>query len=724
MNDTKLLKILITATDNASKELKKVSSSIGDIGDKGNSIMGVLGGVSKFLLGLGIAGGTAALAVAGLSVHLATDFQKTLRETSTNLNYSAAQTVDLGNAIKDTMMISPSPMNDIAEAYRTAGSEGFSLAQSQKIIAETNKAAIVTGDSLGSITNATTIAMHDYGASVNDTSKYLGYMHGAMVGGNMTMAQLSPVIGILSNTTHLAGVSFQEAMAGMSMMTQSGASTSEAVTDINNALMHLEVPTAGAKDAMMSLGQAAGVDLIADFKNVKNGSMTLQSAMNDVMKASGGSIDKLHAMIPETRALRFAMAYAGDQGKSFAKDLDQVNDGENALKDSYEANADNLDVLTGIMKNQLQVVLINLGTTFLPILIKAMKFLTDTFAAHREEIQAVIKRVSEFVSEAWDRLSQALTWFVTNIWPKIQTALKEFGSWFSTTGGPGINKFVTETWKRLQDAFNYFVTNIWPKIQPALEDLVNLFMTQVVPAVKELWDNLVKLWNVIGPLIIPILGLLAGALGVVIVGAILTLLVAIKVLATVLSAIVGIVTFVVQQCIVWFNMLRDTFLNVVDFFVNLATGNWQKAWDSFGRVLGGFKNMALGVFYAVKDGILSSLRAIADPIRNFRNSIQGQNFMGVTISLPEIPHFANGVENFKGGVALVGENGPELVTLSPRSTVKTASQTRDILAGSSNSAGGNTININITWNGFFSTDSDIAEMAKRVKRIFAQHGIA
>jgi hypothetical protein len=44
-------------------------------------------------------------------------------------------------------------------------------------------------------------------------------------------------------------------------------------------------------------------------------------------------------------------------------------------------------------------------------------------------------------------------------------------------------------------------------------------------------------------------------------------------------------------------------------------------------------------------------------------------------------HFAGGVENFKGGLAIVGEKGPELTRLPRGSDVFTASETKAMLKG-------------------------------------------
>jgi hypothetical protein len=73
-----------------------------------------------------------------------------------------------------------------------------------------------------------------------------------------------------------------------------------------------------------------------------------------------------------------------------------------------------------------------------------------------------------------------------------------------------------------------------------------------------------------------------------------------------------------------------------------------------------------------------------------------------------VPGFASGVRNFGGGMALVGERGPELVNLASGSNVIPSGATRGLLSGG---GGGMTQNITINVNG----TSDVAATARAVR---------
>ena len=72
---------------------------------------------------------------------------------------------------------------------------------------------------------------------------------------------------------------------------------------------------------------------------------------------------------------------------------------------------------------------------------------------------------------------------------------------------------------------------------------------------------------------------------------------------------------------------------------------------------------------------------------------KGVSPLSGAVGVGKVPAFASGVTNFKGGMALVGERGAELVTLPRGSNVLPANQTKNVL---NNSGGNKTYNVNVT----------------------------
>ena len=92
-------------------------------------------------------------------------------------------------------------------------------------------------------------------------------------------------------------------------------------------------------------------------------------------------------------------------------------------------------------------------------------------------------------------------------------------------------------------------------------------------------------------------------------------------------------------------------------------------------------------------------------INNVRNAASSAANAIANLSNIRIPGFAGGVQNFRGGAAVVGERGPELVTLPRGASVTPNGQ-----------AGGSTFNISVSAN----TRSDGRAIAREVRREIRQ----
>lgn len=123
-------------------------------------------------------------------------------------------------------------------------------------------------------------------------------------------------------------------------------------------------------------------------------------------------------------------------------------------------------------------------------------------------------------------------------------------------------------------------------------------------------------------------------------------------------------------------------------FQGIFTGNWNKAWGTiklgFEDVVSGLGSFFKGIFDAIMgyfktwvNGFVGLVNGIISGINGVMDKIPGAK----GVQIPLIPHLASGIENFSGGMALVGEQGPELVRLPRGSDVVPADQTAKMMGG-------------------------------------------
>jgi hypothetical protein len=220
---------------------------------------------------------------------------------------------------------------------------------------------------------------------------------------------------------------------------------------------------------------------------------------------------------------------------------------------------------------------------------------------------------------------------------------------------------------------------------PIFISLVDWFMTKLVPALQTagstvmsaLVPRLQSLWEFAQTKIIPIVMKVVGWIGDNLPGAINTV-------APIIAALVdvGLTNFEsILRLIVlaWETALEPAFIAMMEW-VGKVTGGWSnlsRGANEARRVIGEMAGKVRELFtLKVPDWIT--------------NGIKMPEF-----SLPSLPGFAGGVRNFSGGAAIVGERGPELVTLPRGSNVTPAAQTRQLMAQAPSGGGGTSVNVTV-----------------------------
>lgn len=139
--------------------------------------------------------------------------------------------------------------------------------------------------------------------------------------------------------------------------------------------------------------------------------------------------------------------------------------------------------------------------------------------------------------------------------------------------------------------------------------------------------------------------------------------------------------------------LSDTWTNIS----SVATTAWdgikgmfKTAWDGIVGVIRGPANLIIGFANGIIGAYEKMLNAVAGVINKIPDidipgwvPVFGGKSFGIPdigeISLPKIPMLAKGTDYFAGGLALVGEQGPELVNMPRGSSVTPNGRTEDLL---------------------------------------------
>lgn len=219
-----------------------------------------------------------------------------------------------------------------------------------------------------------------------------------------------------------------------------------------------------------------------------------------------------------------------------------------------------------------------------------------------------------------------------------------------------VGPYFISLWKRIETA----LISAWNKIKPAWDSLMNVIpklkiaINPVLVALDNIFTMAINGQGAFEPLI-SVLQIVASIFGGALVGAFIvaanvlvgTVVAAINVAAAIITGFLGVLE------------------GIITFLTGVFTGNWEMAWQGivkiFDSVFSAIKGIADGILGGVKEtinGIIKSINSIQFTVPDIVPGIGGKTFGGLNI-----PLFANGVENFSGGPAIIHDKGAEIVDL-------------------------------------------------------------
>lgn len=250
-------------------------------------------------------------------------------------------------------------------------------------------------------------------------------------------------------------------------------------------------------------------------------------------------------------------------------------------------------------------------------------------------LQPYIDGIKTFIVEAWNFILTTIVPILNNIWSAIVTAWQ----YIWETLQPiltGLKETISAAWDYILAVISVVLNRISTIVSAGFE-IIKCIVTTVTDAIKWIWSNF----------------------GDIIVAKI----------KNVWDTVAGV-----------FRGASQVLQGIFQTLTGLLTGNWSKCWE-------GIKNIVSGVWNSitsfVKGGVNSIISAINVFIRGI-NKIKVPDWVpgvgGKGFSISEIPMLAKGTDYFQGGLAIVGEQGPELVSMPRGSQVIPNRETENILS--------------------------------------------
>lgn len=548
-----------------------------------------------------------------------------------------------------------------------------------KAIADFGKTCINAAEALEQTMKKTDVIFGDSAEAVNDwalaNERSFGLGSGTIAGYMNSIADITQGMGMAKEASVDMAKGATE--LGVQLANWNGIDAATAINDIQSAMTGstkglekygIKINDAAKEQAMLSLGLSGTYDKL---DNATKAQVIYQAAL----EASGNAVDywnegnrsmgfylneakEQFGNITETIGA-FFLPLAKKGAEMFADFVSNANlfvvkisDVINSFKEGMEQGEDIVDNIWFVFK---EVFGIEIPDTVLDMISNVVEYwqslwdiVVDLWNTLGQPIFNIIKEIfldlmanSDIIFNAISTYFQIMTDSIKVVWESILKPVFDFiVDIIQTT-----KQYFDENCSGMSTIFNDFVVTIksfWEgALKPVLQAIGDFIKNILLPAFKYVFEN--------G--ILPIVGNVFKGIGDV-----------------------------------WNNSLKPILNGIIEFVQGVFSGNWSRAWE-------GVVSIVKGVFSGIVTAVKSPINTVIGIINNFingLNKLQVPDWVpaigGKGINIPNIPMLYKGTDYFKGGMAIVGEQGPELVEMPRGSRVYTASETKEKLSS------GNTYN--------------------------------
>mgnify|MGYP003289204900 CR=1 FL=1 len=438
--------------------------------------------------------------------------------------------------------------------------------------------------------------------------------------------EYNKIMGSLENSSERAGYTAEETtqiyktLYGVLADDQSAATTTANLQAIRLSQEKLTKMTNAAIGAWSTYGDSIPIDGLAEAINHTSQLGEVQGTLSDVLEWGGVSVDDFNTKLAECadaeERANLILQQLTDQGLTEAGEAWQKNN--EALVENNLANAD--------MQEQMG----KLGETVMPIL-----------------------------TEVTSAMASLLSWF-NSLSPGMQKAIlialtlaAGIGSLSSVFGNLGISisDISTKVIPALSKGMSFIASNPIVLLIAAIVGLVTLIATkgdEIQGILQKVDDFLQRIFltdwrEIFGP-----------GLGDILNG------------------------FFANLKNIW-DSIKLLFDGIIDFIRGVFTGDWERAWNGVKKIFSGIFGALDAIVKAPLNGVIGLLNGAISAVNSL---IKGFNKIGFDMptwlgggswhpnipTIPNIPYLATGGVVYKGS-AIVGEAGPELLTVSGGKTI-------------------------------------------------------
>jgi len=338
---------------------------------------------AKWSKGMKIAGGimvASVVAVATVSIKTASEFDTAMREVNTMMGLSKDEFQAFSKEVKGLSKDMGVDAVKSAKALYQAISAGVPKENAIDFLRIATKAAIGGVTETEVAVDGLTTVINAFKLPITDAEKVADIMFTTVKGGKTTFEELSASLFQVAPIAAASGVKFEEVSAALATMTKQGVPTSVATTQLRQAMVALQKPTADMQIVIGDLGYESGQSMLQE--------LGLAGTLNTLKDSTGGSNEMLMKMFGSVEGGSAVLALTGENAQMFTTDFEAMSDTAGASNDAFVEMEGGIGHTMEKMKSQFKDMSLSIGNALIPILEKLMKF-----------VAPIIEKVSTWIEE-------------------------------------------------------------------------------------------------------------------------------------------------------------------------------------------------------------------------------------------------------------------------------------------------------------------------------------
>ncbi len=627
--------VVFQVTADNSKLSSELDSSTSVINKKTSGWAGAAKGAA-----VAIGASFTALAAVGKQVYdFGSEYEQTIANASTLFGDTQVDVDNLNDkmlALSDSTGIAASELGTTLYNALSAGIPATEdMGEAMDFLTKSSELAKAGFTDVDTAVATTAKILNSYKMDVSEADRVQKILMQTQNNGITTVGELGASLAQVTPTAAAMNVAFEQVGAALAGMTAQGTPTAQATTQLNS--MFAELGKSGTI-AQKALAKATEGTKYAgkSFQDLMKEGVPLNEVlglMDESAKANGKTLLDMFGSIEAGKA---ALSMTGENAESFTKNLAAMATEADVVGDAYGKVTETTAEKMNKMVNQLKNMAIDLFTQISPMITELLPMVADALQQILPPLVQLIVDIMPQIIDLFTQLMPIIVELITSLLPPLVDVIMALL--------PPIMELISALLPPLASLLQALAP-LLTMVAKLLSPIIELFGSLLTPIIEVITSALTPLIEIISEIIDAVFPLLEGAL---------------KSLSKTFGSIFKTIGDTVKGA---FDGIKQVFSGVIDFITGVFTGNWRKAWEGVRSIFKGIIDTLVAIFKAPINFIIDGINFFIRGLNKLKIPDWVPLIGGKGINIAEIPKLAKGGTLTHGGTVMVGEEGPELLTL-------------------------------------------------------------